>query len=152
MVGQPANTTSCATRDGQSSSVINNTLRCVGKPPADEAPEPVVFCPNPAGQLEMEYDAEGSPHLLLAMGPATEDIMLSGQAPCSPGRAKPRRVNYLGLAGAATNGKLDITAAYAARFGQPTPGQKASIVTCQEKNGWKAQDHVTSAIVPPRPE
>jgi hypothetical protein len=25
------------------------------------------------------------------------------------------------------------------------------MVTCQEKNGWKAQDHMASAIVPPWP-
>jgi hypothetical protein len=66
-------------------------------------------------------------------------------------RASPAAPDYLGRAGAATNGNLDITAAYAARLGQPTPGQKVFIVTCQKKNGWKAQDHVTSAIAPPRP-
>ncbi len=26
-----------------------------------------------------------------------------------------------------------------------------AIDTCQEKSGWKAQDHVASALVPPRP-
>ena len=77
--------------------------------------------------------------------------MLFGQAPCSAGRMKHRRVCYLGLLGPAINGQCDITAPYIARFGQPSPGQKVFIVTCQEKNGWKAQDHVTSAIVPPRP-
>jgi hypothetical protein len=64
---------------------------------------------------------------------------------------KKRRVNYLGLVGPATNGQCDITAPYTARFGQPSPGQKIFIVTCQMKNGWKAQDHLASAIVPPRP-
>jgi hypothetical protein len=34
---------------------------------------------------------------------------------------------------------------------QPRAGQKVFIVTCQHKNGWKAQDHVTSAIAPPKP-
>jgi hypothetical protein len=38
-----------------------------------------------------------------------------------------------------------------ARYGEPRPGQKIFVVTCQHKNGWKAQDHVTSAIVPPKP-
>ena len=77
--------------------------------------------------------------------------MLFGQAPCSAGRMKHRRVNYLGLLGPATNGQCDITAPYTARFGQPRPGQKVFVVTCQQKNGWKAQDHVASAIVPPKP-
>ena len=42
-----------------------------------------------------------------------------------------------------------VIAPYAARFGQPTPGQKVFLVTCQEQNGWKDQDQVLSAIVPP---
>jgi hypothetical protein len=77
--------------------------------------------------------------------------MLLGQAPCSSGRTKHRRVNYLGLLGPATNGECDITVPYVARFGQPRPGQKVFVVTCQQKNGWKAQDHVASAIVPASP-
>ena len=89
--------------------------------------------------------------LLLTVGPAVEDIMLFGQAPCSAGRMKHRRVCYLSLLGSATNGQCDITAPYTARFGQPSPGQKVFVVTCQVKNGWKAQDRLTSAIVPPRP-
>jgi hypothetical protein len=93
----------------------------------------------------------GGVRLLLNVGQATEDIMLFGEAPCSSGRTKHRRVNYLGLLGPATNGQCDITAPYVARFGQLSSGQKVFVVTCQEKGGWKAQDHVASAIVPPRP-
>jgi len=130
---------------------INSTLRCVGQPPLDEPPAPVVFGPNPVGDLVIINDEEGGVRLLLNVGSATEDIMLFGQAPCNSGRTKHRRVNYLGLLEPATNGQCDITAAYAARFGQPGPGQKVFVVTCQEKNGWKAQDHVASAIVPPSP-
>jgi len=96
-------------------------------------------------------DEGGGVRLLLSVGPATEDIMFFGQAPCNSGRTKHRRVNYLGLLGPATNGQCDITTSYVARFGQLSPGQKVFVVTCQEKNGWKAQDHVASAIVPPRP-
>jgi hypothetical protein len=87
----------------------------------------------------------------LTLGAAVEEIMLFGEAPCSPGRMKHRRVCYLGLLGLATNGQCDISAPYAARYGQPRPGQKVFVVTCQTKNGWKAQDHETSAIVPRRP-
>jgi hypothetical protein len=101
--------------------------------------------------LVIVNDEGGGVRLLLSVGPATEDIMLFGQAPCSTGRTKHRRVNYLGLLGPATNGQCDITAPYVARFGQLSPGHKVFVVTCQEKNGWKAQDHVVSAIVPPRP-
>ena len=61
---------------------------------------------------------------------------------------KHRRVCYLGLVGPAVNGQCDVTGLYTARFGQPRPGQKIFVVTCQEKNGWKAQDMVASAVVP----
>jgi hypothetical protein len=130
---------------------INSTLRCVGQPPLDEPPAPVVFGPNPVGDLVTVNDEGGGVRLLLNVGPTTEDIMLFGQAPCSSGRTKHRRVKYLGLLGPGTNGQCDITALYVARFGQPGPGQKVFVVTCQEKNGWKAQEHVASAIVPARP-
>jgi hypothetical protein len=130
---------------------INSTLRCVGQAPVDEPPDLVVFTPNPTGDLVAVTDESGGVRLLLTVGPAAEDIMLFGEAPCSAGRMKHRRVCYLGLLGPATNGQCDITAQYTARFGQPSPGQKIFIVTCQEKNGWKAQDHGASAIVPPRP-
>jgi hypothetical protein len=130
---------------------INSTLRCVGKAPLHEPPAPVTFGPNPVDGLAIATDEGGGIRLLLSVGPASEDIMLFGQAPCSAGRMKQRRVCYLGLLGPATNGQCDITTAYTARFGQPRPGQKVFIVTCQQKNGWKDQDSVVSAIVPPRP-
>jgi hypothetical protein len=130
---------------------INSTLRCVGQPPVDEPPAPVAFSPNCMGDLTIGYDAAGNVRMLLAVGAMAEDIMLFGQAPCSAGRMKQRRVNYLGLLGLTASGQCDITAPYVARYGQPQPGQKVFVVTCQHKNGWKAQDHVTSAIVPPRP-
>jgi len=130
---------------------INSTLRCVGQPPTDEPPAPVVFSPNPVGDLTIGYDEAGNVQLLLAVGAAVEDIMLLAEAPRSAGRMKHRRVCYLSLLGPAANGHCDITAPYLARYGQPAPGQKVFVVTCQHKNGWKAQDHVTSAIVPPKP-
>jgi hypothetical protein len=130
---------------------INSTLRCVGQAPTDEPPAPVVFSPNPVGDLTVGYDEAGNVQLLLAVGAAVEDIMLFGEAPRNAGRMKHRRVCYLGLLGPAANGRCDITAPYVARYGQPAPGQKIFVVTCQHKNGWKAEDHMTSAIVPPRP-
>jgi len=130
---------------------INTTLGCVGQSTVLEPPDPVVFSPNPVGDLTIDYDENGSVRLLVAIGTAVEDIMLFGQAPCNAGRMKHRRVNYLGLTGEVTDGQCDITASYTARYGQPAPGQKVFIITNQQKNGWKAPDHITSAIVPPRP-
>ena len=62
-----------------------------------------------------------------------------------------RRVYYLGLLGPVTNGQVDITDLYTAKFGALPPGKKVFIVTCQTKNGWKAQDHVFRVIIPPAP-
>ena len=128
---------------------LNQYSRPSDQQPVDEPPAPVVFSPNPVGDLTVGYDEAGNVRLLLAVGTAVEDVMLSGEAPCSAGRMKHRRVCYLGLLGPAAIGQCDITAQYVVRYGQPRPGQKVFVVTCQEKNGWKAQDHVTSAIVPP---
>jgi hypothetical protein len=61
------------------------------------------------------------------------------------------RREYLSLLGPATKGQCAITAPYVARFSQPRPGQKVFIVTCQQKNGWKAQDYGASGIVPLKP-
>ena len=108
-----------------------------------------MFSPNPVGGLAIVNDPESGVRLRLNVGTLSEDIMVFGQPACSAGRMKQRRVYYLGLAGPATDGQCDITDLYTARFGQPRPGQKVFIVTCQTKNGWKARPSVFSAVVPP---
>jgi hypothetical protein len=130
---------------------IDTTLRFIGQASVLEPPAPVVFAPTPVTGLVIDYDAQGEVRLRLNAGPVSEAIMVFGQAPCSPGRMKHRRVVYLGLLGPATDDQCDITALYTARFGPPAPGQKVFIVTSQVKNGWRGQDSVFSAIVPPRP-
>ena len=40
-----------------------------------------------------------------------------------------------------------ITRLYTTRFGQPRPAQKVFLVTCQQKDGWKALDQETSAAL-----
>jgi hypothetical protein len=130
---------------------INQTLSGIGKAPVYDPPDPVVFGTNPVSGLSIVSDDAGGARLLLEAGPLTEEIMVFGQAPCSPGRSKPRDPCYLGLLGPAVNGLCDITSLYTARFGRPGPGRKVFIVTCQEKNGWKGPESVFRAIVPPAP-
>ena len=111
-------------------------------------PAPVVFGPNPVGQLII-INGEGGVRLLLNVtASVAEDIMVFGQAPCSAGRTKRRNVSYLGLLAAPQAGLSDITALYVARFGEPLVGQRVFIVTRQQKDGWEADDHQTSEIVP----
>ncbi len=130
---------------------INLTLACTGKPLVLTPPEPVAFAPNPVTALDAVQDPEAGVRLRLSVGTVSEDIMVFGQPPCSAGRMKPRRVYYLGLLGAVANGQADITDLYTAKFGAPAPGKKIFIVTCQTKDGWKAQDSVFKAVIPPPP-
>jgi hypothetical protein len=85
-------------------------------------------------------------------GELNEDVMVFGQEPCSSGRSKRRNVAYLGLLPPPVGGWSDITYLYQARYGEPRPGTRIFIVTCQQKNGWKGMDLEVSALVPDRPK
>jgi hypothetical protein len=130
---------------------IDNTLRLIGRQPALEPPPPVIFGPQPVGDLVAFTDEAGDARLLLNVSSATEDVMVFGQAPCSRGRMKPRRLYYLGLFQPANTGPYDITPLYTARFIPPRPGEKVFVLTCQHQNGWKGPEHLTSAILQPIP-
>ena len=111
-------------------------------------PAPVVFGPNPVGKLVITNGEDGVRLLLSVTGPAVEDIMVFGQAPCSAGRTKRRNVSYLGLLPAPEGGVSDITELYVARYGEPRAGEKVFIVTRQQKDGWEGFDQETSEFVP----
>jgi hypothetical protein len=131
---------------------LNSARACIGKkelllvPPA-----PVIFEPNPAGQLTIRNREDGVRLLLKVTGPVTEDIMVFGQAPCSAGRMKRRNVSFLGLLPAPQDGMSDITGIYVARYGEPRAGEKVFIVTRQQKDGWEGFDLETNEIVPEKP-
>jgi hypothetical protein len=131
---------------------LNSARACIGKkelllvPPA-----PVVFEPNPVGQLILTNGEDGVRLLLRVSGPLTEDIMVFGQVPCSAGRMKRRNVSYLGLLPAPQDGLSDITELYVARYGEPRAGEKVFIVTRQQKDGWEGFDRETNEIVPEKP-
>jgi hypothetical protein len=114
-------------------------------------PDPVVFSPNPVGDLLITNDDNGVRLFVNLSAPITEDIMVFGQAPCSSGRRKRRNLSYLGLLAAAQAGLSEITALYVARFGVPAVGQRVFIVTRQQKDGWEGFDQQTTEIVPPKP-
>jgi hypothetical protein len=100
----------------------------------------------------IENGAEGARLFLVVSGELNEDIMVFGQEPCSRGRYKRRNVSYLGLVPPPIRGLSEITSLYKTKFGEPRPGRKIFIVTCQEKDGWKGLDLETSATVPERPK
>jgi hypothetical protein len=111
-----------------------------------------VFSQNKVGRLMIENGADGVRLYLAVSGELNEDIMVFGQEPCSRGRYKRRNVSYLGLLPPPIGGRSEITRLYQGRFGEPRPGQKVFLVTCQEKDGWKGLDLETSATVPEPPE
>lgn len=131
---------------------INSVLGRVGLPFLWEPPARVVFGLSPVGQLAITNDENGVRLRLAVNGMPTEDIMVFGQEPCPAGRSKRRNVSYLGLLPPAENGMSEITNLYKAKYGEPRPGRKVFIVTCQQKNGWKGLGQETSEIVPGEPE
>ena len=127
---------------------VNCILGCVGLPPVWEPPARVVFGLSPVGQLVITNGEGGVRLWLMVKGDVTTDIMVFGQEPCSAGRNKRRNVCYLGLLPPSKDGMSEITDLYKARYGEPRPGKKVFVVTCQQKNGWKGIDQETSEIVP----
>ena len=131
---------------------ISTVRAIVGLPETLEVPPRPVFSLSNVGQLVIENGADGVRLYLAVSGELNEDILVFGQAPCSRGRYKRRNVSYLGLLPPPIGGLSEITHLYKAKFGEPRPGQKVFIVTCQEKDGWKGFDLETSATVPDRPK
>jgi hypothetical protein len=117
-----------------------------------EPPARVAFGPSVVGELVAENTEAGVRLRVRITGELNEDVMVFGQEPCSSGRRKRRNVAYLGLLPPPVDGWSDITYLYRARYGEPRPGTRVFIVTCQTKNGWKGMDRETSALVPDRPK
>ena len=127
---------------------VNLARACASLPPIWEPRTRETFTTSPVGPLSVATTEQG-PRLLLAVtGPVTEDIMVFGQAPCSPGRHKRRNIAYLGLLTPAEDGVADITDMYVAKYGPLRPGTKIFIVTRQQKNGWEGPLKETNATIP----
>ena len=150
---------SCGPLTGQQLfQALNSARFCISLPPLLVPPQPVVFGPNPVKELiptwidgQLQLRLRVSPETGADASPASEDIMVFGQAPCSAGRSKRRNVSYLGLLPPAQDGLSDITAIYRAKFGEPSPGQKLFIVTVQQNNGWEGFEQETSEIITAKP-
>ena len=126
-------------------------LGLLNLPPLWEPPARVIFNLSVVRELVITNDENGVRLFVRVTAPPTEDIMVFGQEPCSAGRSKRRNVSFLGLLRPAVDGLSEITDLYKAKFGEPRPGRKVFIVTCQEKNGWKGFEVETSEIVPGNP-
>jgi hypothetical protein len=131
---------------------ISTVRSIVGLPESLEVPARPVFSLSKVERLVAENGADGVRLYLVVSGELNEDVMVFGQEPCSRGRYKRRNVSYLDLLPPPIGGRSEITQIYKAKFGEPRPGSKVFIVTCQEKDGWKGLDQETSATVPERPK
>src|ERR1035437_800820 len=131
---------------------INSVRSRVNLPETLEPPARVAFGASAVSELVAENTEAGVRLRLRIAGELKEDVMVFGQEPCSAGRSKRRNVAYLGLLPPPVDGMSDITYLYRARYGEPRPGTRVFIVTCQQKNGWKGMDRETSALVPDRPQ
>ena len=131
---------------------INSVRSRVNLPETLEVPARPVFAANPVAELLISNSGNGARLVLRLSGELNEDVMVFGQAPCSSGRRKRRNVAYLGLLPPPVDGLSDITDIYHARYGEPSPGTRVFIITCQQKDGWKALDRETSDIVPDQPQ
>src|ERR1035441_1798015 len=131
---------------------INSVRSRVNLPESLEPPARVAFGLSAVGELVAENTEVGVRLRLRIAGELNEDVMVFGQEPCSSGRSKRRNVAYLRLLPPPVDGWSDITYLYRARYGEPRPGTRVFIVTCQQKNGWKGMDRETSALVPDRPK
>jgi hypothetical protein len=131
---------------------INSVRSRVNLPETLEPPARVAFGLSAVGALVAENTEAGASLRLRITGELNEDVMVFGQEPCSAGRSKRRNVAYLGLLPPPVNGWSDIIHLYRARYGEPRPGTRIFIVTCQTKDGWKGMDRETSALVPDRPK
>ncbi len=131
---------------------INSVRSRVDLPETLEPPARVTFGPSAVGELVIENTEAGVRLRVRITGELNEDVMVFGQEPCSSGRRKRRNVAYLGLLPPPVNGWSEITYLYRARYGEPRPGTRVFIVTCQQKNGWKGMDRESSALVPDQPK
>jgi hypothetical protein len=131
---------------------INSVRSRVNLPESLEPPVRVAFGSSAVRELVIENTEAGVRMRVRIEGELNEDVMVFGQEPCSSGRSKRRNVAYLGLLPPPVGGWSDITHLYKARYGEPRPGTRVFIVTCQQKNGWKGMDRETSALVPDRPK
>ena len=131
---------------------INSVRSRVNLPETLEPPARVAFGLSAVGELVAENSEAGVRLRLRIEGELKEDVMVFGQEPCSSGRNKRRNVAYLGLLPPPVDGWSDITYLYQARYGEPRPGTRVFIVTCQQKDGWKGMDCEASALVPDRPK
>jgi hypothetical protein len=131
---------------------INLARACVGLPPLWEPPVREHPGLSPATELSCVTSPDGLRLLLKVQGPVTTDVMVFGQAPCSPGRSKRRNVAYLGLLPSPGAGACDITDLYVSRYGPLRPGTRIFIVTRCQKSGWEGPDKVSSDLVPSEAE
>ena len=127
---------------------LNCNLAVVGQPMACDPPAPARFGPNAVRQL-LITNANGAIALKLSVvGNAAQCILVLGTKPRSAGVSYVDHFTIIGVLLAQSQGVIDITDLYVAKYGAPRPGSRIFIQSLQQINGWQDLPQQLSAIVP----
>ena len=109
------------------------------KPALTVLPIDVLEITNTAGVIALKLHTTGTP---------SEGTMLRGCAPQNSGCRRGVSYRVLGTLNSPSNGYVDITSAYTARFGAPAVGQRVFVSVNACVNGYEGIPLVFSARVP----
>ena len=113
-----------------------------------DSPAPARFGPNAVRQF-LITNADGAIALKLSVaGNTAQCILALGTKPRSAGVSYVDHFTIIGVLAAQSQGVIDITDLYVAKYGAPRPGSRVFIQTMQQINGWQDLPQQVSAIVP----
>jgi hypothetical protein len=117
-------------------------------PQFDLPPAEPVFSPNPVAELVITNMGGKITLKLRVPSPPAQYTLVQGAAPVRRGVRCVQHFPSLGLLPPPTDGWIDITDLYKARYGEPKPGTAIWIRTCQHIDGWIDVPKVVRARVP----
>ena len=114
-----------------------------------DLPPPIpTFSPNPVAELAATSSGGLLRLQLRVPSPPAHDTLVYGAAPVSPGVSCVQHFVFLGFLPPAVEGWSDVSALYAACYGQPAPGKAVYLRTCQQMDGWTDTPKEVSALLP----
>lgn len=127
---------------------INASLAEVGGSPTVTVPAAPAFATLPISGLEIINTAGVNAISLLTTGSPSEACMLRAARPVKQGVYRCPEVVSIGTLTSPVGGKINISTAYKARFGEPLVGQKIFVQVNENLLGWQGQRSTYSATVP----
>lgn len=127
---------------------VNCNNLMVGGAIANTPPAPPAFEPLPITALTITSLAGVATLKLTTTDTPSEGAMLRGAEPVTAGSYRAGNMTFLGLLDSPVGNAVDITAAYKAKYGEPTPGRKVFVQVNQNNDGYEDYPIEFSAIVP----